>query len=109
MISQVLSKVWLFDIIGYTEFKQLPGAVLFLDFFKAFDSLKWDFLFKVLKKYGFSLATISMVKLLYKNSNCRIINNNFLSNPFDIRRDVRQSDPISPTLLFFRLNAWLFP
>ena len=39
----------LFDIIDYTEFKQLPGAVLFVDFFKAFDSLKWKFLFKVLK------------------------------------------------------------
>ena len=39
----------LFDISDYTEFKQLPGAVLFVDFFKAFDSLKWEFLFKVLK------------------------------------------------------------
>ena len=28
----------LFDIIDYTEFKQLPGAILFVDFFKAFDS-----------------------------------------------------------------------
>ena len=40
----------LFDIIDFTEFKQPPGAVLFVDFFKAFDSLKWKFLFKVLKK-----------------------------------------------------------
>ena len=78
----------LFDIIDYTEFMKLPGAVLFVDIFKAFDSLTWDFLSKVLKKYGFSLATISMVKLLYKNSYCRFINNNFLSNPFDIRRGV---------------------
>ena len=39
----------LFDIIDYTELKQLPGAVLFVDFFKAFDLLKWDFLLKVLK------------------------------------------------------------
>ena len=40
----------LFDIIDYTEFKQLPGAILLVDFLKAFDSLKWEFLFKVLKK-----------------------------------------------------------
>ena len=33
----------LFDIIDYTEFKQLTGAVLFVDFFKEFGSLKWDF------------------------------------------------------------------
>ena len=30
----------LFDIIDYSEFKQFPGAVLFVDFFKVFDSLK---------------------------------------------------------------------
>ena len=41
---------WLFDIFNYTEFNQLPGAVLFVDFFKAFDSLKWEFLFKIFKK-----------------------------------------------------------
>ena len=95
----------LFDIIDYTEFKHLPGAVLFVDFFKAFDSLKWKFLFKVLKKYGFSLATISMVKLLYKNSNCRIINNNFLSNHFDICKGVRQGDPLSPTLFILSIEC----
>ena len=95
----------LFDIIDYTEFNQLPGAILFVDFFKAFDSLKWEFLFKVSTKYGFSLATISIVKLLYKNSNCRIINNNFLSNPFVIRRGVRQGDPLLPTLFILSIEC----
>ena len=95
----------LFDIIDYTEFKQLPGDILFVDFFKAFDSLKREFLFKVLKKYGFSLATISIKKLLYENSNCRIINNNFLSYPFDICRGVRQGDPLSPTLFILSIEC----
>ena len=94
-----------FDIIDYTEFKQLPGAVLFVDFFKVFDSLKRNFLFKVLKKYGFSLAIISMIKLIYKNSNCQIKNNNCLSNPFDIRTGVRQSDPLSPTLFILSIEC----
>ena len=35
----------LFDIIDYTEFKQLPVAVLFVNFFKAFDSVKMGFSF----------------------------------------------------------------
>ena len=77
---------------------------MFVNFFKAFDSLKWDFLFKVLKKYGLGFATISIVKLLYKNSSCRIIHNNFLSSPFHIRRGVRQDNPLSPTLFILSIE-----
>ena len=43
--------------------------------------------------------------MLYKNSNCRIINNNFLSNPFDIRRGVRQGDSLSPTLFILSIEC----
>ena len=95
----------LIDIIDYAEFKQLSGAVLFVDFFKVFDSLKWDLLFKVLKKYGFGFAIISMIKLFYKNFSCQIINNNFLSSPFKIDRGVRQSDSLLPTLLIFSIDC----
>ena len=95
----------LFDNVDYTEFKQISEAVLFVDFFKAFDSSKWDFLFKDLKKYGFGFATISIVKLFYKNSSYRIINNNFLSTFFDIRRVVRQGDPLSPKLFILSIEC----
>ena len=78
---------------------------MFVDFFKAFDSLKSDFIFKVLKKYGFSLVTISLIKLHYKHFNFWIINNNFLSSPFDICWDVRQSDPLSPALFILSIEC----
>ena len=81
---------------------------MFNDFFKAFKSLKCDFGFKVLKKYGSGFATISVVKLLYKNSTCQNINNIFLSSPFDIRRGVRQGDPITPTLFIFSIECLTF-
>ena len=33
----------LFDIVSFSKFKQHFGVVLFADFFKTFDSIKWDF------------------------------------------------------------------
>ena len=36
------------DVIDYTKVKQTQGIALFLDFKKAFDSIEWEYLHKVL-------------------------------------------------------------
>ena len=41
------------DIMDYTKLRNLPGLMVTIDFEKAFDSLSWDFLFKVLEKFNF--------------------------------------------------------
>ena len=39
------------DIIDHTESLNLPGVLLFIDFEKAFDSIEWPFLYKVLRDF----------------------------------------------------------
>ena len=41
------------DIIDITERTGTPGALLLLDFEKAYDSVEWDFLLKVLRAFNF--------------------------------------------------------
>ena len=86
------------DIIDYANCKKVPGAVLSIDLSKAFDSLKWSFIFEMLELYRFGCKTINWIKILYKKPKCQVIKNNYLSHFFDIKKGVRQGDPLSPTI-----------
>ena len=88
----------MFDIIDYSNRKKVPEAVLCIDLCEAFDSLKWWFIFEMLKLYGFGGKIINWIKTLYKKLKCRVSNNNYLSHFFDITKGVRQGNPLSPTI-----------
>ena len=46
------------DIIEYADKFNVEGAILFLDFWKAFDYLEWEFMYLSLKKFGFQNSII---------------------------------------------------
>ena len=87
------------DIIEYYENYEKGGILFALDFKKAFDSLEWEFLFQVLKKFNFGNMFISWVKTLYNHPLAFIKNNGYLSRPIEIKRSIRQGCPVS-CLLF---------
>ena len=86
------------DVIDYADIFDIEGAVLFLDFKKAFDTVEWPFLFKVLEKYGFKDSFLKWVKTLYCNINAKISNNGWISEVFDLKRGIRQGCPLSALL-----------
>ena len=45
----------------------LKGLLLFVDFEKAFDSVSWSFIHKVLELFGFG-DSVSWIKVLNKNA-----------------------------------------
>ena len=76
-----------------------------LDIYKAFDSLEWDFLFKSLCCYGFDETLIDWIKICYSSPSCRVINNNWLSELFEVKRGVRQGDPLTPSLFVLAIEC----
>ena len=88
----------IYDIMDHTEQNSLPGLLLLVDFEKAFDSVSWSFIYKVLEYFGFGQSIISWVKLFNNNAKLRINQGGNLSSFFNIGRGCRQGDPISPFL-----------
>ena len=49
--------------MSYTEKFNIPGLLMLIDFQKVFDSVSWQFLYKVLEIFGFDEQFTSWVKL----------------------------------------------
>ena len=86
------------DIIVYTDKNDKVGAIVQLDFEKAFDSVSWQYMFDTLKNFNFGKNFIDWVKLCYTNIYSTVINNGFSSGWFRISRGVRQGCPLSCAL-----------
>ena len=88
----------IYDMIAYLKEKNLPGLLLNIDFEKAFDSVDWKFMFKVLKAFGFKQDICRWIETFYTNIKSTVIVNGQPSKWFPICRGCRQGDPISPYL-----------
>ena len=89
------------DIFDYCNTNNKAGILLFLDFEKAFDSVEWNFLFKVLIKFNVGDNFMKWMKILYKNPKFKIKNNGWLSKQCSMSRGIRQGCPISAMLYLF--------
>ena len=81
------------DVIHYSKEKDMEMAILSLDWSKAFDRVSLQFVFKVMKKFGFPDEFIEWMAGLYKNCNSRVSVNGSLSSSFNVRRSIRQGCP----------------
>ena len=76
------------DVIEYTEINDIPGAILLLDIYKAFDSVNHDFLFEVLKRFNFGETFIKWIRTIYSSRKSYVINNGFLTKPINMERGI---------------------
>ncbi len=81
------------------------GILLTLDFMKAFDSLEWKFMFKVMEIFNFGNMFISWIRLLYNNPISYIKNNGYLSENINISRGIRQGCPVSALLFILAVEV----
>lgn len=88
-------------IMQHANQNKLETLVMSLDAEKAFDSVRWSFLFKVLNKFAFHKSLIDVIAALYNKPMARIKINGDLTESIPLERGVRQGCNLSA--LFFAL------
>lgn len=84
--------------MDHIEQNKLTALLVSLDAEKAFDSVSWAFLHKVLERFGFHSNFSNVIRTLYDKSSAQIKINGNLSNTITLHRGSRQGCPISPLL-----------
>ena len=92
------------DISFFTEKTGTTAFFLSIDFEKAFDSLNWNFLFKVLKHVNFGGKLIGYIKMMYNNIESTVINNGNTGGYFKLERGVRQGCLLSAYLFILSIE-----
>ena len=86
------------DVVNYFENDNIEGAILFLDFQKAFVTVNHNFLIQVLETFNFGASFTKWVKTIYCKAESCLSNNGWTSKPFEINKGIRQGCPLSALL-----------
>ena len=78
------------DILEQTKLQSIPGILLQLDFCKAFDTIEWSFIHKVIALLNSGDSIQRWISTFYSNSESAVLNNGFCTNYVKLSRGVRQ-------------------
>ena len=82
----------------------IPLYMAFIDFTKAFDSVRHTELWEIMKKIGVNGQIIRPIRKLYQSQEAAVRVESELSEWFNIKEGVRQECPISPVCFNFYLE-----
>ena len=81
------------DLLEYSDVKNFPGILLSVDSEKAFDTLEWSFILKILNVFNFGPSLRRWFIVIYNGVQSSVMNGGYMSNYFEISRGVRQGCP----------------
>ena len=75
------------DIMEQTKLQNIPGILLLLDFWKAFDTIEWSFIQNTLNLLNFGEGIKRWVSTFYTSPESAVLNNGFSTNYFNSQEE----------------------
>lgn len=75
-----------------------PLHLMFVDFEKAFDRVKQEYIWKSLNRRGIPEKIVAIIKASYENARSYVLHCGQLTEPFEVQQGVRQGCILSPIL-----------
>lgn len=86
------------DLIEYSHTFIQHGFIVFLDFYKAFDSVEHPFILETLNNFGFGQKFSNLISLLYNDINSCVSLEHGTCSRFTVKRGITQGCNSSPLL-----------
>ncbi|GKC76929.1 RNA-directed DNA polymerase, eukaryota [Tanacetum coccineum] len=94
------------EILARCKAKKQQAMIFKVDFAKAYDSIRWDFLDDVLASFGFGSKWRSWIRGSLSSGRASILVNGSPTTEFQFFRGLKQGDPLAPFLFLLIMEAF---